>query len=362
MKKSTSRPKKAAVKRGNIKDNEPEYDPFPKTGLVKEYEPFIRKWVTTFCKAYPAVRRGDTLIEAVKIAIEVESKFKPELGHNFSTFLRWHLKGLKRILVDKERAYSKRLIHVPEGEVSEEIIKQRDAGDMADAEIDRRRLDRVEVGVGSGGNGARVRLDLTGPVIGFQLFDRAWDHALGIADRVSRDLRTLADLISRRSSASDANVAHNERRQREADQEAENQRRGDYSPVFLEARDTLKPDIQFRPPKKAATPRRHKPSEKPDLERLDPILREHHEDREALMAGAVEALRPSLDDRDRAILNWMLKPQDRTLTALASGIDITKGYASKLKGRILNQLAKRMTATPEQLIERGRQILTASGP
>src|SRR5262249_43627517 len=163
----------------------------------------------------------------------------------------------------------------------------RDAGDMADAEIDRRRLDRVEVGVGSGGNGARVRLDLTGPVIGFQLFDRAWDHALGIADRVSRDLRTLADLIANRAGLARAIVAHKGRRKREADQKAETQVRGDYSPVFWEVRDTLKPDIQFRPPKKAATPRRHKPSEKPDLERLDPILREQHEDREALMAGAV---------------------------------------------------------------------------
>jgi len=106
---------------------------------------------------------------------------------------------------------------------------------------------------------------------------------------------------------------------------------------------------------------RHKPSEKPDLERLDPVLREHHKDGEALLAGAAEALRPSLDDRERAILDWLLNPQDRTLTALASEIDITKGYASKLKGRILNQLEKRMTATPEQLIERGRQILTAIG-
>jgi len=46
---------------------------------------------------------------------------------------------------------------------------------MANAEFDRRKLDPVDVGVGTGGNGARVKLDLTGPVIGFQLFDRAWD-------------------------------------------------------------------------------------------------------------------------------------------------------------------------------------------
>src|SRR5262245_47799946 len=123
---------------------------------------------------------------------------------------------------------------------------------MADAELDRRQLDRVEVGVANGGNGAPVRLDLTGPIIAFQLYDRAWDHTLGIADRISRDLRALADLIANLPGLARAIVAHNERRQREADQEAENQRSGDYAPVFLEARDTLKPDIQFRPPKKAA--------------------------------------------------------------------------------------------------------------
>jgi hypothetical protein len=216
LKKSTPRPSKAAVTRGNIKD-EPEYDPFPKTGLVREYEPFIRKRVTTFCKAYPAVRRQDALIEAVKIAVEVEAKFKPELGYDFSTFLRGHLKGLKRILVDKEQAYSKHLIHVPDGEVSEEIIKQRALDDMADAEFDRRKLGRVEVGLGTGGNGARVRLDLTGPIIGFQLFDRAWDHVLGAVDRISRDLRTLADLIANLPGVERAIVAHNERCQREAD-------------------------------------------------------------------------------------------------------------------------------------------------
>ena len=72
-------------------------------------------------------------------------------------------------------------------------------------------------------------------------------------------------------------------------------------------------------------------------------------------------MRSSLDDRERAILDWLVNPQHRTLAALASEIDITKGYASKLRGRTLNQLEKRMSATPKQLIERGRQILTAIG-
>ena len=35
---------------GNIKNN-PLYDPFPKAGLVKQYEPYIRKVVGQFAKA-----------------------------------------------------------------------------------------------------------------------------------------------------------------------------------------------------------------------------------------------------------------------------------------------------------------------
>jgi hypothetical protein len=36
----------------NIKDD-PAYDPFPKSGLVKQYEQFIRGAVDRFCKRYP---------------------------------------------------------------------------------------------------------------------------------------------------------------------------------------------------------------------------------------------------------------------------------------------------------------------
>ena len=40
---------------GNIKDD-PAYDPFPKTGLVKQFEPYIRNVVREFAKRYPRVR------------------------------------------------------------------------------------------------------------------------------------------------------------------------------------------------------------------------------------------------------------------------------------------------------------------
>jgi hypothetical protein len=149
-----------------------------------------------------------------------------------------------------------------------------------------------------------------------------------------------------------------------AEQEAENQRNGDYDPVFLQPRETLRPDIQFRSPRTRSTkPNVPKPiriSEKPDLRRLDPVLCEvTEEDRLALLLGAVEALRPSLDDKARAVLDWLLRPQERTLTALAGEIGITKGHASKLQGRVLEGLRKKMVAPDEQrkLLERGRHIL-----
>ena len=81
----------------------------------------------------------------------------------------------------------------------------------------------------------------------------------------------------------------------------------------------------------------------------------------ALLVGAAEALRPSLDNKERAVLDWLLNPGRRNLTALAKEIDITKGYASKLRGRVIDLLRKQMTVTPEErtkLIYRGSEILT----
>jgi hypothetical protein len=89
-------PRKKFKPGGNIRDDRT-YDPFPKSGFVKQYEPFIRKTVGEFCKKYPLLRREDLLAEAVRIALLVEQKFKPELGNDFSTFLRHGLRGLHRL-------------------------------------------------------------------------------------------------------------------------------------------------------------------------------------------------------------------------------------------------------------------------
>ena len=134
--------------------------------------------------------------------------------------------------------------------------------------------------------------------------------------------------------------------------------------VLLDAHDTLQPDIQFRrpqpQPKNPAKPRKPIISECPDLTRLSRILSDYiDEDRVALLFGAAELLRPALNVWQRAILDWLLDPQDRTLTDLAGEIDITKGWASKLRGRVIDLLGKRMTAKPEEWLAFGASIFAA---
>src|SRR5262245_14942708 len=150
---------------GNIKD-EKSYDPFPRTGLVKQYEPFIRAFVGRFCKQYPLVDYQRALLEAVKIAVEFEPTVNPETGYDFSTPLRQHLQGLKRILVDRELRHSARAIHTPDGEVSEELVKQRIADDMAAAEHDRRAAEEAQptepLTYGVGGNAAKAAFQVKG--------------------------------------------------------------------------------------------------------------------------------------------------------------------------------------------------------
>jgi hypothetical protein len=370
----------------NIQSGEA-YDPFPKTGLTRQYEPFIRQYVTDFCKQYPKVSRSDALFEAVKISIEFEPKFKTESGLDFSTPLRHHLKGLKRILVNSEAAHNKRLIHaasIPDvteddyseesspdvknsdapGEIAKKLVSDAGAAGVFDQRVAEEKLEALPVTSGTGGNGTRIKLDLNSSVIGRQLYSKEPHYALRIIDRLSVDLRILIGCSPVLAGRMRAVIAHGERCQREADREAENQRNGDYRSVFLEAHDTLRPDIQFRPLKEQAAPKldASKPvSESRDLTRLDPVLREYSQgDRAALLVGAAEAMRPSLDKRECAILDWLLNPHRRNLTALAKQVGITKGYASKLRGRVLDLLRKQMTATPEkctQLIGRGCEIL-----
>ena len=59
---------------GNIKDEG--RDPFPKSGLVRKYAPFIRSEVRDYCKQYPYMRYEDMLAEAIRLAVNCEASFK----------------------------------------------------------------------------------------------------------------------------------------------------------------------------------------------------------------------------------------------------------------------------------------------
>jgi hypothetical protein len=87
--------RKKAARPGNIKDD-PAYDPFPKSGPIKDYDPLIRDKVAKFCKLYPHARRGDVL-NAVLLAQKALDRFDPAQGNKFGTLLILYLRGLPKM-------------------------------------------------------------------------------------------------------------------------------------------------------------------------------------------------------------------------------------------------------------------------
>jgi hypothetical protein len=66
---------------GNIQA-EAVFDPFPKAGLIKEYEPFIRARARDFVFQYPHVTYEEALVEAVKLAHDAELTSSPSWAIN----------------------------------------------------------------------------------------------------------------------------------------------------------------------------------------------------------------------------------------------------------------------------------------
>ena len=140
---------------GNIKAKKT-YSPFPETGLVKKYEPFIRKEVRDhWCKIYPNVRYEEMLAEAVKIAVAIEPKFDPKIAKDFSTVLRHWFLGLHRFA---QKEFSSWQMPVS--------TAQREANDLERKRNGIGGDDPRRVNFSGGGNGASLTLDLqwiTGP-------------------------------------------------------------------------------------------------------------------------------------------------------------------------------------------------------
>src|SRR5262249_23269083 len=133
-----NKPKRRKHRRGNIAV-ESAYD--PKSGLVKQYEPFIRKRVGEFCKQYPRLNRQQVLFRAVELAFAAEKAFKPALG-SFSTYVGHRLKELHRLHDQEENATSSP-VHYSKGELEQDEAEERGE----------------EVIEFSGGNGPRLTFD-----------------------------------------------------------------------------------------------------------------------------------------------------------------------------------------------------------
>jgi hypothetical protein len=157
--------------------SDPAYDPFPKGGLVKQYEPFIRKWVTEFCEQFPHLNHMDALSEAVLAANKAADRFKPELRHDFSTLLRHYLTKLYA-MQEEEKGWS----------------HEAPLDWASDAEKS------PQVAFPAGGNGTRIIFDMwkfdrddmrKGILVALRLNDNAEGYARGVADRISVSLRGL---------------------------------------------------------------------------------------------------------------------------------------------------------------------------
>ena len=83
-------------------NNDPAYDPFPKTGYVRQFKNAILAKLTKFLKKNPGVDKQDALFKFIELAVDAEKRFKPELGNSFWTYCEPYLMGAYRELVRRK--------------------------------------------------------------------------------------------------------------------------------------------------------------------------------------------------------------------------------------------------------------------
>jgi hypothetical protein len=350
--------KKYKLTAGNIK-SDPACDPFPKSGRVKQYEPFIRKKAGEWYKKYRWLRYDEILFELVQIAVKVEPKFKPERGYQFSRFLEPYFQRIHR-LAEREA----RLRHINVALLDGGYQKAQEAREAEEAKLPPGTFP-------PGANGARVTLDFQSMVsetrrrrttLRVQLGSVLADHVLPLWNRASPDARLLSDHRSETSVRYGwlrAVLDHHERRQDEIEQEAENQRGGDYNPVFLGARPKTG-GIDIRQCK-GREPPRLLPDHLPVVSLGDAYS---HDDEwvgslahtiaaggmpdspELAVIEAINAERPFLTPIQTAIADWMLGlfsgTEERSQGQLADDVGKTEGYVSKQRKQVEEKVKKRL--------------------
>jgi hypothetical protein len=255
------------------------FDPFPRHPcLVNKYRRRIENEVDRFQRQYPNVPRQDILIEAVRLATRAEQLFKPGRG-SFATYVTYRLRELHRfcerwdghvqIQVYEDPAFKTWQEDQERGGTPREIefggsnAPQRLRFDWQWA-INEALSDLVNY-ITYWTAGGNRRPNKSVPSRGalrpgvveppplppldtvWRKIKKRWRVVFGLATH--SDPRALADRINelRDTMLPDQEpsecfggylagaVDHLERRQREADSEAEKRAAGDYSPTFLEA-------------------------------------------------------------------------------------------------------------------------------
>jgi len=181
-----------------------EIDPWPRYGLVAKYKPFILSRIKPFLENNRDLNRNEVITDAIRITWEAGQKFKQELGYDFSTYLRhllpnrlYDLYGIEKSKKDEEE---------PDTLKTEPLHFQ------------------------GGGNGARLVLDTGGNDL---------DYLLGTLERLRDNTAVIPRDHEDAQAYLRAIVDHTERREREAQAEAE-----DGGVVLLEALD-LQADIRL---------------------------------------------------------------------------------------------------------------------
>jgi RNA polymerase sigma factor (sigma-70 family) len=335
----------------NIKAD-PAYDPFPKSGLVKQYEPFIRAEVNKFCQQFPWKRYDDVLIEAVRLADQAAKRFNPELGYDFSTLLRHYLKKLYA-MQEEETGWS----HAKPDDWHQDQERSPDPIFPAGANGTRVAFDRRNW---SGDDKRR------GVVIGFRLRNNIEVNSMGFIDRLSAALGVLGyDGGPGADGRLKAAIDHFERVHREQEAEAEDRRFGIYEPTFLEARRVPLhlQRYEARTPRQSGlfptkdNGREHWEEDwqqslgtilyaKPSQTRLRSrgLSGNEIDDAEDQFERAGEALRPFLTPDERVVLDWigdrMFGDGHKSADELADEIGRSRRTIYKIRDRVILKLKK----------------------
>jgi hypothetical protein len=336
---------------GNIHDDRP-YDPFPKTGLVKQYEPFIRNHVQKFCNGYPGLNREYVLFRAIEIALQAEKAFKADVA-SFPTYLIHRLKELRRLQDEEDKGRSTPIFRTAEdlaaekeAERGEEVVPIFDKSNSGERVV----IDRQW----------SISRDQSDPVVGR---DPVWPTITArfrvfIAARATPWVRErmleYLPILWTTGRGSDpvlrgrirAVIDHLKRRQREIEAEE-----GSHTPVFLEAEPT-DADVRFPRPR---NPPRYLPTHHPIVSLDAPVEDEDGnktslhdvigptieidatEGQRTALKDAAETIRPDLNPTEQRMLDQMLALRG----GMADGsrrLGINKGYGSRVWNGLVEKI------------------------